>query len=251
MALESMEVATPGRQRPTPSVADAVSHIVVEEGRDVALAEGRRGPSEDGPSTDGLVRDSMVSRHPPQRVHGQNRSPVAASYSRAKNAGGMSVHNVPLDPQPGSLYATAVDNALKQLQSSDAWLSEHTIKLVQDAIRNALARAGVIRPGVHTVDPLCIGEHGFPAPPMVPRHTMHLIVPLRHTTPYPHWTLALVDTECCRFEWYDPQSLQARTNTVWEGLLSWSNRMNRDKAFDFKVVVSMRYSKCSSNSQSY
>jgi hypothetical protein len=217
----------------------------------VALAEGRRGPSEGGQSTDSLVRASMVSRHPLQRIHGHNRSSVAVPYSRANDAGGTSVHDVSLDPQPGSPYATAADNAIKQLQSSDAWLTDNTIKLVQDTIRNTLARNGVIRPGAHTVDPLCIGESGFPALPIVPRPTKHLIVPLRHTSPYPHWTLALVDLESCRFEWYDTLSLEARTNTVWEGLLSWSNRMDRDKAFDFKFVVSMRRSACSSISQSY
>jgi hypothetical protein len=208
----------------------------------VAIANGRHGQSEGGQSTDGLVQASMVSRQPPQQVHDQNRNPVAVPNSRAYDAGGTSVHNFSLDHQPGAPSAMAVDNALVQLQSSDTWLTDDTMKLVQDALRNALARASVLRPGTHTVDSVCIGENGFPAPPMVPRHTKHLIVPLHHTTPCPHWTLASIDTESCRFEWYDPQSLQARTNTVWEGLLSWSNRMDRDKAFDFQVVVSMRYS---------
>jgi hypothetical protein len=164
-----------------------------------AMAEGRRGPLEGEHSTDGLVRANMISRQPHLRMPDQDRDTVAVPNSRGNHASVTSVHNVSLDP-----LSTAVDNALKQLQSSDAWLTDNTIKLVQDAIRNTRARAGVIRPGAHTIDPLCIGEDGFPAPPMVPRHTIHLIVPLRHTIPYPHWTLALVDTERCRSEWYDP-----------------------------------------------
>jgi hypothetical protein len=231
MALKSTDEPPAAHRGAAPSAEGAVAHA--------AIAEGRRGPLEGERQPDGPARASTTPRQTPPRMPDRNGIIVTAHNSRDDGADVASMRNVPPDPQTGSPCATIVDDALKELRSSDACLTDDTIRLVQAAICNALGRTRHLPLDVHTVNPLCIENKEFPALPTVPPSARHLIVALRHTTPCSHWTLALIDLKSCRFKWYDPLPLRARANAVYEGLLSWSDRLGRDKAFDFTIVVSI------------
>lgn len=235
-------ISTPVNHRgTTPSAADPVAHgPITGEGRDVGPAGRRRGQSEGERSTDGLVSPRMPD---------EDRDTIAAKNGRPDDVASVtSVNDLSPDSRLGSLHATTIAKALGQLQRPDAWLTDDTMQLVQDAMYTSLARDGKLANGFYALDPLYLQIDNYKLHfPTLPRSSSIsgarcLILPLHHTTPDHHWTLALLDQNRRRLDWYDPLPHQERTDKARTRLLYWARREIPGPApFEFHIFVSMRH----------